>query len=54
MLLRGEDTYGYYTLDEQPPAAAGDAAALQCHDRAVALYRAKATECGNSTAWRHG
>lgn len=54
MLLRGEDKCGHYTLDEHPPTAPDDAATIRCHDRAVELYRAKAIECGNATAWRHG
>lgn len=55
LLLRGKDEYGYYdALDEHPPAGPDDPATVACHARAVELYRAKATECGNSTAWRLG
>ena len=45
---------GRRALDERPPTAPDDAATIQCHDRAVELYRGKAGECGNATAWRHG
>jgi len=54
MLLRGEDRYGHYPLDERPPLAPDDPATVARHARGVELYRGKATECGNSTAWRFG
>jgi hypothetical protein len=54
MLLRGEDRYGNYILDEMPPVAPDDPATIERHERAVALYRAKAEECGNDNAWRFG
>ena len=52
MLLRGEDRYGHFPLDEVPPVSPHDPATIACHDRAVTLYRDKAAECGNRTAWR--
>jgi len=52
MLLRGEDRYGHFPLDEVPPVSPYDPATIACHDRAVTLYRDKAAECGNRTAWR--
>jgi non-haem Fe2+, alpha-ketoglutarate-dependent halogenase len=54
MLMRGEDRYGHYILDEMPATAVGDPATIERHERAVALYRAKAEECGNDNAWRLG
>lgn len=54
MLMRGEDRFGHYPLDERPPLAADDPATVRRHEDAVALYRAKAKECGNRTVWRHG
>jgi len=54
MLMRGEDRYGHYVLDERPPVAPDDPATIERHERAVALYRAKAEECGNANAWRLG
>jgi hypothetical protein len=54
MLMRGEDRYGNYVLDELPPVAPDDPTTRERHDRAVALYRAKAEECGNDNAWRLG
>ena len=54
MLLRGEDRCGNYVLDELPPVAPDDPATIERHERAVALYRAKAEECGNDNAWRLG
>lgn len=52
MLVRGEDRYGHYPLDEKPPLAPDDPATIARHDRAVTLYRNKSAECGNRTAWR--
>lgn len=54
MLVRGEDIYGNYPLDERPPVSTDDPGTLACHDRAVQLYRDKSIECGNQTAWRLG
>lgn len=54
MLLRGEDRYGNYPLDEIPPVSVDDPGTIECHDRAVQLYRDKSVECGNQTAWRYG
>ena len=54
MLVRGEDLYGHFPLDEMPPVSPDDPATIACHDRAVALYRNKSAECGNQTAWRLG
>jgi hypothetical protein len=51
-LVRGEDRYGHYPLDETPPLAADDPATIARHDRAVTLYREKSVECGNKTVWR--
>ena len=52
MLMRGTDDYGNYALDEVPPTSPHDAATIERHGRAVKLYRDKAMECGNETAWR--
>jgi len=52
MLLRGEDSYGHFPLDEAPPVSPHDPATIACHDRAVNLYREKSIECGNRTVWR--
>lgn len=52
MLVRGEDRYGHFPLDEKPPISPDDPATIACHDRAVTLYRDKSAECGNQTAWR--
>jgi len=54
MLMRGEDRYGNYVLDERPPVATDDPVTIERHDRAVKLYRNKAMEAGNQTAWRLG
>ena len=54
MLMRGADTGGHYLLDELPPVAPDDPATIERHARAVTLYRDKAIECGNNTAWRLG
>jgi len=54
MLMRGADACGHYPLDELPPVAPDDPATIERHDRAVSLYRDKAIECGNNTAWRLG
>lgn len=54
MLLRGEDTFGHYPLDESKPVSVDDPDTIRCHDRAVQLYRDKSVECGNQTAWRYG
>jgi hypothetical protein len=54
MLVRGVDRYGHYPLDEQAPVSVDDPGTIACHDRAVQLYRDKAVECGNRTAWRLG
>ncbi len=54
MLVRGEDKFGHYPLDEHPPTSVDDPTTVECHDRAVKLYRDKSVECGNQTAWRYG
>ncbi len=54
MLMRGADDCGHYALDELPPVAPDDPATIERHARAVSLYRDKAIECGNNTAWRLG
>ena len=54
MLVRGEDKYGNYPLDEYPPVSIDDPDTIDSHDRAVQLYREKSIECGNQTAWRLG
>lgn len=54
MLMRGEDRFGHYPLDEIPPVAVDDPATIERHARAVALYREKAREAGNQTVWRLG
>lgn len=54
MLMRGEDRFGHYPLDEVPPVAADDPATIERHARAVTLYREKAKEAGNQTVWRLG
>jgi non-heme Fe2+,alpha-ketoglutarate-dependent halogenase len=52
LLVRGEDRYGHFPLEEKPPVSTDDPATIAGHDRAVKLYRDKAIECGNNTAWR--
>lgn len=52
MLLRGEDRYGYYELDEKAPVAPDDPDTIEAHARAVELYRLKVVECGNENARR--
>ena len=52
MLVRGEDRYGHFPLDEKPPVSPDDPATIACHERAVTLYRDKSAECGNRTVWR--
>jgi hypothetical protein len=52
MLLRDEDRYGYYYLDEKPPAAPDDPEMITAHMRAVELYWLKVVECGNENARR--
>ncbi len=47
MLLRGEDRYGNYVLDEKPATVIDDPESIARHEKAVSLYRAKAEECGN-------
>ena len=54
MVVRGEDKFGYYPLDERPPLSTDDPETIACHDKAVQLYRDKSIECGNQTAWRLG
>jgi non-heme Fe2+,alpha-ketoglutarate-dependent halogenase len=54
MLMRGEDRHGNYILDEMPATTVDDLATIERHEKAVALYRAKAEECGNDNAWRLG
>jgi hypothetical protein len=54
MLMRGKDRHGHYTLDELPPVSPDDPATIERHDRAEKLYRDKAMEAGNQTAWRLG
>lgn len=54
MLVRGKDSFGNYPLNEYPPVAIEDPGTIECHDRAVKLYRDKSIECGNRTAWRYG
>lgn len=53
MLMRGQDAFGHYALDELPPVAVDDPETMERHARAVTLYRNKAKEAGNQTAWRH-
>ena len=52
MLMRGKDEYGHYVLDEMPPVSEHDPATIERHARAVTLYRNKARQAGNQTAWR--
>jgi ectoine hydroxylase-related dioxygenase (phytanoyl-CoA dioxygenase family) len=52
MVMRGKDDYGYYPLDEVPPVSEYDPATIERHARAVTLYRNKAKQAGNQTAWR--
>ncbi len=52
MLMRGRDDFGHYRLDEIPPVAPDDPATIERHAAAVTLYRNKAKEAGNQTAWR--
>ena len=40
--------------DEMPATALDDPASIARHEKAVALYRAKAEECGNDNVWRLG
>ncbi len=54
MLLRGEDRFGNYVLDEKPATGIDDPESIARHEKAVSLYRAKAEECGNANAWRLG
>jgi hypothetical protein len=54
MLVRGKDSFGHYPLTERPPVSVDDPATIECHDKAVQLYRDKSIECGNQTAWRLG
>ena len=42
MLMRGEDDFGFFTLDELPPVSAVDEDTVKRHERAVSLYREKA------------
>jgi len=51
MLMRGKDSFGLYE-PEIPPVAADDPGTIERHERAVTLYRDKAKEAGNQTAWR--
>jgi hypothetical protein len=37
-----------------PATTVDDLATIERHEKAVALYRAKAEECGNDNAWRLG
>jgi hypothetical protein len=52
LLVRGEDRYGHFELEE-PPLTADDPATIARHERGAALYRAKAEELGNHTIARH-
>ena len=52
MLMRGKDDQGHYQLDEVAPVSADDPLTIERHERAVTLYRNKAKEAGNQTAWR--
>jgi non-heme Fe2+,alpha-ketoglutarate-dependent halogenase len=52
MLLRGEDQFGNYDLNERPPVSPDDACTIEAHARAVELYRLKVVECGNDNARR--
>jgi non-heme Fe2+,alpha-ketoglutarate-dependent halogenase len=52
MLMRGKDDYGHYRLDEVAPVSVDDPATIERHETAVTLYRNKAKEAGNQTAWR--
>jgi non-heme Fe2+,alpha-ketoglutarate-dependent halogenase len=54
MLMRGKDSYSNFPLEELPPVDADDPDTITRHELAVTLYREKAIECGNSTAWRLG
>jgi len=54
MLMRGEDRFGNFPLDEKPPVGPTDSETVERHEHAVSLYREKAIECGNDTAWRLG
>jgi ectoine hydroxylase-related dioxygenase (phytanoyl-CoA dioxygenase family) len=52
MLMRGKDDHGYYQLDEIAPVSVDDPETIERHAKAVSLYRNKAKEAGNQTAWR--
>jgi len=52
MLMRGKDDFGHYSLEEAAPLSADDPETIERHARAVTLYRNKAKEAGNQTAWR--
>ena len=52
LLVRGEDRYGHFELEE-PPLAADDPATIARHEHGASLYRAKAEELGNHTIARH-
>jgi len=52
MLLRGEDRFGNYDLNERAPVSPDDADTIEAHARAVELYRLKVVECGNENARR--
>jgi hypothetical protein len=52
LLVRGEDRHGNFD-PEEPPLSPDDPATIARHDKATALYRAKAQELGNRTIARH-
>ncbi len=51
LLVRGEDRYGHFD-PEQPPVAADDSDTIARHEHAVAIYRDKIKELGNTTLKR--
>jgi non-haem Fe2+, alpha-ketoglutarate-dependent halogenase len=52
MLMRGSDNCGHYSLNEVAPVSVDDPTTIERHATAVTLYRNKAKEAGNQTAWR--
>lgn len=51
LLVRGEDRHGHFD-HEEPPVTGDEAANIERHETAVALYRAKVGELGNLTVRR--
>ncbi len=51
LLVRGEDRYGNFDREE-PPVSEDDGETVERYERAVALYRGKVREMGNSTIRR--